>query len=70
LRGCAGIEGEILRCAQNDGVTAKTKTKAKATGNSKWAQLKLAATGGEGGFVVRWFGYGSIGVVKTRGEGW
>jgi hypothetical protein len=30
--GCAGIEGEILRCAQNDGVTAKTK----ATGNSKW----------------------------------
>jgi hypothetical protein len=36
--GCAGIEGELLRCAQNDGVTAKTKAKAKAkaTGNSKW----------------------------------
>jgi len=47
------IEGEILRCAQDDRVTATAKTSGYGKGQQQKAQLKLSARGGVGGFVVR-----------------
>ena len=59
--GAWGIEGEILRCAQNDGVTATATANgpAKAGRYRWWGRLRGALV---------WLR--NIGVVKTRGEGW
>jgi hypothetical protein len=45
--------GEILRCAQNDYLTATAKAKSNGERQRQMAQLKLAATGGVGRFRLR-----------------
>src|ERR1700727_2313668 len=44
--GCVGIGGEILRCAQNDSVTAKAKAKAKQKQKQKRKRNAAWRSGG------------------------
>jgi hypothetical protein len=79
-QGPAQLMDEILRCAQNDGITTKTKATAKATTTPKqrqMTQLKLAATDAKTSWRPRQrlgnFGLGGKAVAEpphSKGSRW